>query len=100
MIKFFRMIADGGKSADGKVIISPELMKVWTTRQTPKTLKTSYSLGMQVTSDGRLSHGGAAGTWCEASMKSGRARLFLINFDGENKALKAFRSEWMKASAH
>ena len=94
MIKFFRMIADGGKAPDGTVIIPAGLMKAWLAKQTPDSVETSYSLGMQVDRNGNVSHGGAAGTWGEANVRTRRARLFMVNVDGGNAAYKAFKGNW------
>lgn len=93
MIRFFRMIADGGKAPDGTVVIPSWLMKAWMTKQTPAK-SVSYSLGMNVQA-GRLSHGGSGGTWGEADVRTKRARLFLVNVQGWSPAYSAFRKNWM-----
>lgn len=94
MIKFFRMIADGGKAPDGTVIIPPYLMKAWQTKQTPSGDANSYSLGMSVDESGSLSHGGQCYTWGEANVKTRRARLFMVNFCGKSAAYSDFRENW------
>ena len=98
MVKFFRMIANGGKAPDGTVVIPPYLMKAWRTRQTPASAKASYSFGMSVNRAGDISHGGQAGTWGEANAKSRRARLFMVNVEGNCAAYEAFRKNWMRVT--
>ena len=41
MMKFFRMIADGGKAPDGTAIIPAGLMKAWLAKQTPASVENS-----------------------------------------------------------
>ena len=94
MIKFFQMIARGGHAPDGKVIISDPFMREWATKQTPPAIKTPYSFGMFATGNGSISHGGACGTWGEANVATGKARLYMVNFQGKSKASKAFRHAW------
>ena len=98
MMKFFRMIADGGKAPDGTVIIPAGLMKAWTIKQTPASADNVYSLGMSAGRDGSLSHGGSGGTWGEANVRTHRARLFMVNIDGANAAFKAFKANWKKVT--
>ena len=99
MIKFFRMIADGGKAPDGTVIVPPYLMKAWQTRQTPAALADNrYSLGMNADEKGNVAHGGQCGTWGEANVRSKRARLFMVNFGGRSAAYSDFRENWMKVT--
>lgn len=98
MVKFFRMIADGGKAPDGTVIIPAGLMKAWTTKQTPASVDNGYSLGMQADGKGGISHGGQWGTWGEANVRTHRARLLMVNFAGENAAYKAFKANWKKVT--
>jgi len=98
MIRFFRMIADGGKAPDGTVIIPEALMRAWATRQTPTNVTSSYSFGMHVDKSGNISHGGQAGTWGEANMRSRRARLLMVNVEGGCAGYKAFRDNWMKVT--
>ena len=94
MIKFFQMIARGGRTPDGKVLISEPLMREWTTKQTPPAIKTPYSFGMIVSGKGAISHGGACGTWGEANTVTRKARLYMVNFQGKSKASKDFRENW------
>lgn len=96
MIKFFQMIARGGRTRNGKVIISEPLMRQWATKQTGSALHVNYSFGMQVNGKGCISHGGALGTWGEANINTRKARLYMINFMGGNKALKKLRNDWEK----
>ena len=98
MIRFFQMIADGGKAPDGTVIIPAGLMKAWMRRQSPSSADTSYSFGMQVARDGRLSHGGQCGTWGEANAQTHRARLFMMNIDGTSAAYRKFKENWKKVT--
>ena len=94
MIKFFQMIARGGRTSDGKILISEPLMRAWATKQTPPAIKTAYSFGMAVNGKGGISHGGACGTWGEANINTHKARLYMVNFQGKSKASKAFHAEW------
>ena len=96
MIRFFRMIADGGRAPDGAVIVPEGLMKAWTSRQTPPSADVRYSLGMRVDKNGNVFHGGSAGTWGEANVRTHRARLFMVNVEGGNAAYKAFKENWKK----
>ena len=98
MIKFFQMIARGGRAPDGKIIIPEPLMREWAAKQTPPSVKNMYSFGMTVDGKGRISHGGACGTWGEANIATRKARLYMINCRGKTKASKAFRKEWMEKS--
>ena len=98
MMKFFRMIADGGKAPDGTVIIPAGLMKAWAAKQTPNEVKNLYSFGMDTGRDGKISHGGQCGTWGEANVRTRRARLFMVNIQGGNAAYRAFRENWMKVT--
>jgi len=97
MIRFFRMIADGGKTADGKVIIPSELMDVWLTNQVAGA-DVKYSLGMLVDGKGGISHGGSAGTWGEANPRLGKARLFMVNVEGNSPEFDAFRRNWKRVT--
>ena len=99
MIKFFQMIARGGRTPDGKVLISEPLMREWATKQTPPAIKNAYSFGMGVNGKGGISHGGACGTWGEANIKTHKARLYMVNFQGKSKASKAFRHTWEKSTS-
>ena len=96
MIKFFQMIARGGRTPDGKILISEPLMRAWATKQTPPAIKTAYSFGMAVNGKGGISHGGACGTWGEANINTRKARLYMVNFQGKSKASKAFHAEWKR----
>ena len=99
-IKFFQMIARGGKAPDGKTVIPEDLMKEWGRKQTPASVKEPYSLGMQANEkEGWIHHGGAYQTWGEGNVKTRRARLFMVNMSGGNKAYKRLRAKWMKESA-
>ena len=71
MIKFFQMIARGGRTPDGKILISEPLMRAWATKQTPPAIKTAYSFGMAVNGKGGISQ-------------------------GKSKASKAFHAEWKR----
>jgi len=101
MIRFFRMVADGGKAPDGTVIVSAELMKEWCGPQPPAMRKSAsgYSFGMQVACGCSLSHGGSSGTWGEANVRTHKARLFMINLGGKNAGLETFRADWKRKTA-
>ena len=99
MIRFFQMIARGGRTPDGRVLISASLMREWATKQTPPAIKTAYSFGMKVNGKGGISHGGVCGTWGEANIDTRKARLYMVNFQGTSKASKAFRHAWEKETA-
>ena len=54
---------------------------------------------MGVNGNGGISHGGACGTWGEANIKTHKARLYMVNFQGKSKASKAFRHTWEKSTS-
>ena len=68
-------------------------------KQTPPAIKNAYSFGMGVNGKGGISHGGACGTWGEANIKTHKARLYMVNFQGKSKASKAFRQAWEKSTS-
>ena len=85
---------------NGKTVIPEDLMKEWGRKQTPAGVKEPYSLGMQANEkEGWIHHGGAYQTWGEGNVKTRRARLFMVNMSGGNKAYKRLRAKWMKESA-
>ena len=98
MIKFFQMIARGGRTPDGKTIIPEHLMRKFAEKQTPATVSTKYSFGMYVNGKGSISHSGALGTWGEADVKTRRARVYMINITGNRKKANAFFENWKRKS--
>ena len=98
MIRFFQMVANGGKAPDGTVIVPPWLMKAWLTKQTPASVSNGYSFGMDTDGKGKLSHGGQCGTWGEADATTKRARLFMVNVEGKCAAFSDFKRHWMSVT--
>ena len=98
MAKFFQMVARGGRTPDGRVLISAPLMAKWAVKQTPPCVKVGYSFGMKVDGKGSLFHGGVGGTWAEVNVKTRKLRLYMANFEGKCKAAAAFKDAWMKSS--
>lgn len=91
--RFYRMLLNGGE-LDGQRYLSPAAMKEITRRQTPETVKDSYSLGFSV-SPTTFGHGGAYSTNTVAENDTGLIYIWLVQhagFPGEGgKAQDAFR---------
>ena len=95
MVRFFRMIAAKGVGPDGRRILSEKSIAEWSRKQTGAHIKNSYSFGMDVDeAKGILSHGGAAGTYGEANVKDGTARVLFIQFRGNWQAIDDLRAKW------
>ncbi len=94
LARFYRMLLNGGE-LDGKRYLSPAAMKEITRRQTPDTVKESYSLGFSV-SPTTFGHGGAYSTNTVAETDTGLIYVWLVQhagFPGEGgKSQDAFRN--------
>ena len=98
MIKFFQMIARGGRAPDGRIIIPEHLIRKLAEKQTPQGIDMKYSFGMYVNGKGTISHNGAAGTWGEANISTRTARVYMINIRGKRKEANAFFENWKRKS--
>lgn len=91
--RFYRMLLNGGE-LDGQRYLSAAAMKELTRRQTPETVKESYSLGFSV-SPTTFGHGGAYSTNTVAETDTGLIYVWLVQhagFPGEGgKSQDAFR---------
>lgn len=76
IIKFYQMIAGKGQYC-GKRILSEEAVRTMATKQTPDGTDNPYSVGMWT--DGEwIWHGGALGTEGRANIKTGEARIYMV----------------------
>ena len=76
IIKFYQMIAGKGQYR-GKRILSEEAVQTMATKQTPNGIDDPYSVGMWT--DGEwIWHGGALGTEGRANIKTGEARIYMV----------------------
>jgi CubicO group peptidase (beta-lactamase class C family) len=91
--RFYRMLLNDGE-LDGKRYLSAAAMKEIKRRQTPETVKESYSLGFSV-SPTTFGHGGAYSTNTVAETDTGLVYVWLVQhagFPGEGgKSQDAFR---------
>lgn len=98
-MKFLKMILDGGKAPSGKVVLTPESIKLWCTKQTPDCEKTVYGFGMFWNEEqGSLSHGGAFSTNADVYVRKGCARVFFWQAPGGNADTRAANSIWWQTS--
>lgn len=98
-MKFLKMILDGGKTPSGKVVLSPEAIKLWCTKQTPDCEKTAYGFGMFWSEEqGCLSHGGAFNTNADVYVRKGCARVFFWQAPGGNADTRNAGGIWQKVS--
>lgn len=98
-MKFLKMILDGGKTPSGKVVLTPESIKLWCTKQTPDCEKTVYGFGMFWNEEqGSLSHGGAFSTNADVYVRKGCARVFFWQAPGGNADTRAANSIWWQTS--
>ncbi len=75
-IKFYQMIAGKGQFR-GKRILSEKAVEMMAVKQTPDGIDESYSVGMWT--DGEwIWHGGALGTEGRANIKTGEARIYMV----------------------
>jgi CubicO group peptidase (beta-lactamase class C family) len=77
---FCRMLLNGGE-LDGRRYLSPSALKELTSRQTPKELKESYGLGLNVGPD-FFGHGGAQATGMEVRTKDGLVLVWMVQHQG------------------
>ena len=76
IIKFYQMIAGRGQYR-GKRILSEQAIEAMAAKQTPEGCDQPYSVGMWV--DGEwIWHGGALGTEGRANIKTGEARIYMV----------------------
>lgn len=81
LIEFYRMLAFGGTARDGRRVLPEKAVtEILAVRQTPKTVGTSYSLGLFV--DGEtIWHDGALKTTGYANPMRRQARLWMMQCD-------------------
>ena len=97
LCRFFRMLAAGGTTPDGRRILSEQAVREMTRRQTPDRLKiASYGFGLSVKPDS-VGHGGAYGTYAAFDPKTKAVRVLCISMQGKNARRSAFWPEWCKA---
>jgi len=77
---FCRMLLNGGE-LDGRRYLSAAALKELTSRQTPKDLKESYGLGLNVGPD-FFGHGGAQATGMEVRTKDGLVLVWMVQHQG------------------
>lgn len=91
---FCRMLLNGGK-LNGKRYLSKAAFKALTSRQTPKSIRNSYGLGLAVGSDW-FGHGGAHATNMEIRPSKGIVMIWMVQhggFPGEGgKAQNVFKN--------
>ena len=75
-IKFYQMIAGKGQYK-GTRILSEEAVQAMATKQTPDGIDNPYSLGMWTDGES-IWHGGALGTEGRANLKTGEARIYMV----------------------
>jgi CubicO group peptidase (beta-lactamase class C family) len=92
---FCQMLLNGGKLND-KCYLSETAFKELTTRQTPKTIKNSYGLGLAVGSDW-FGHGGAHATNMEIRASKGIVMIWMVQhggFPGEGGKAQGVFKNW------
>ena len=75
------MLLRGGFTEDGRHIMSEGAIKILTTKQTPETVPTWYSLGFFRGKEW-LGHGGAYGTIAECDLVNFRVRMMFTQICG------------------
>lgn len=81
-LKFYKMLMNLGVGDNGVRILKEETVKNLLASSTrPKKLG-NYSLGLNVTKDGWLGHGGAWGTNCMVNWKTKQLRMKVVQFNG------------------
>lgn len=99
MIRFFRMVAQGGVTPEGRRLISEASMAEWFRKQTPEGVADSYSFGMCVwPKSGTISHGGSGGTQGCANWKKKTAKLLFIQLHGDLPARAKLTDAWNGAT--
>ncbi len=99
LCRFFRMLAAGGTTKDGRRILSTAAVKEMSRRQTPDRPKiNSYGFGLSVKPN-QVGHGGAYGTYAAFDPATKTVRVLCISMSGKTARRKAFRSDWDKAVA-
>ena len=80
IIKFYQMLAHHGVY-QGKRILSEEAIQTLATKQTPDDIDFGYSLGLWVKGNW-VWHGGAQQTEGVANLKTGEARVYMVQLVG------------------
>ncbi len=100
-LKFYRMIMNGGVGDNGVRILKEETVReVLATSSRPAGMG-GYSLGLNVTKDGWVGHGGAFGTNCMVDLDRKRLKLWVVQLGGNprpwdkarDRAVDAFFAE-------
>ena len=93
--RFMQMVLSGGQF-EGRRYLSPEAVKMMTSKQTPAPLTDQYGLGWG-TGEDSFGHGGACATNMSADTKLGMVTVYLIQhcgFLGEGgKAQETFMAD-------
>ena len=94
--RFCQMFLHNG-TLDGRVYLSPDAVRMMTTKETPPMVSTTYGFGWQIGQDGRYSHGGAYKTYMGVDPARGLVTVFLVQQNGHwgtptggEKAMSAF----------
>lgn len=95
ILKFYQMLLRGGLSEDGRRVMSEGAIKMLTTKQTPDTVPTWYSLGFFRGKEW-LGHGGAYGTIAECDLANFRIRMIFTQICGTQA--RSFLRFWRKAT--
>jgi CubicO group peptidase (beta-lactamase class C family) len=75
--KFCQMFLNDG-TFEGKRILSPEAVKLATTKETGPLVKTDYGFGWSLGEHGEYSHGGAYKTYMGVEPERGIVLVFLV----------------------
>lgn len=98
MVRFFGMLAHGGIAADGRRILSEKAMVEWCRKQTPASVKDSYSFGMGVDPvDCFIAHGGAYGTFGAANWAKHDVHVYMVQMLGESRLYDERKNAWFKS---
>lgn len=95
ILKFYQMLLRGGFSEDGRRIMPEGAIKILTTKQTPETVSTWYSLGFFRGKEW-FGHGGAYGTIAECDLANFRLRMIFTQIRGT--PARSFLRIWRKAT--
>ncbi|GHV00966.1 serine hydrolase [Bacteroidia bacterium] len=96
LVKLYQMIACGG-TFGGKRLLSEKAVAELAKKQTPETVKESYSLGWKV-GDRFIGHGGSYGTDTRVYISSGHVVLYFVQEQGLKKSNVA-KNEFYRAAA-
>ena len=102
MMKFYRMLAGRGVSAEGRRLFSEKTMEEWygTSAWWKKNLPdVRYTLGADVDPKrGLIGHGGAWQTFAQSNWKAGTARVYFVQQEDGSVRSGARRKAWDKAT--